>query len=84
MVSNDEASRNVWLDATNGALKDMQSGAIAIESSTLTPAWVRVLAGAMSEAGGALLDAPVAEHSHVRRTADNVGIIAPNYNVAIR
>ena len=24
----------------------------------------------------------VAEHFHVRRTADNVGIIAPNYNVA--
>ena len=24
----------------------------------------------------------VAEHFHVRRTADNVGIITPNYNVA--
>ena len=24
----------------------------------------------------------MAEHFHVRRTADNVGIIAPNYNVA--
>src|SRR5258707_14560757 len=24
----------------------------------------------------------VADHFHVRRTADNVGIIAPNYNVA--
>jgi putative SOS response-associated peptidase YedK len=24
----------------------------------------------------------VAEHFHVRRTADNVGLIAPNYNVA--
>jgi putative SOS response-associated peptidase YedK len=24
----------------------------------------------------------VAEHFHVRRTADDVGIIAPNYNVA--
>jgi hypothetical protein len=24
----------------------------------------------------------IAEHFHVRRTADNVGIIAPNYNMA--
>jgi putative SOS response-associated peptidase YedK len=24
----------------------------------------------------------IAEHFHVRRTADNVGVIAPNYNVA--
>jgi putative SOS response-associated peptidase YedK len=24
----------------------------------------------------------VAEHFHVRRTADNVGIVAPNWNVA--
>jgi putative SOS response-associated peptidase YedK len=24
----------------------------------------------------------IAEHFHVRRTADNVGIIAPNWNVA--
>jgi hypothetical protein len=24
----------------------------------------------------------IAEHFHVRRTADNVGIIAPNYNAA--
>ena len=37
MVSNDEASRHVWLDESNGALLGAKAGAIAIESSTLTP-----------------------------------------------
>ena len=36
MVSNDEASRHVWLDRSNGALAGAKAGAIAIESSTLT------------------------------------------------
>ena len=44
MVTNDVASRHVWLDAADGALLGMRSGAIAIDSSTLTPAWVRELA----------------------------------------
>jgi 3-hydroxyisobutyrate dehydrogenase len=44
MVTNDVASRQVWLDAVDGALLGMRPGAIAIDSSTLTPAWVRELA----------------------------------------
>ena len=59
MVSNDEASRHVWLDESNGALLGARAGAIAIESSTLTPAWVGELAGAMSKVGVTLLDAMV-------------------------
>jgi 3-hydroxyisobutyrate dehydrogenase len=59
MVSNDEASRHVWLDAATGALAGAKIGAIAIESSTLTPKWVRELGGAMSKAGVSLLDAMV-------------------------
>jgi 3-hydroxyisobutyrate dehydrogenase len=59
IVSNDEASRQVWLDPDNGALAGMEPGAIAIESSTLTPAWVLELADATNKAGVSLLDAMV-------------------------
>jgi 3-hydroxyisobutyrate dehydrogenase len=59
MVSNDEASRHVWLNATAGALAGAKPGAIAIESSTLTPEWVRELGHAMNKAGVSLLDAMV-------------------------
>jgi len=59
MVSDDEASRHVWLDAEVGALAGMKGDAIAIESSTLTPAWVIELADSMSKARVELLDAMV-------------------------
>jgi 3-hydroxyisobutyrate dehydrogenase len=59
MVRDDEASHQVWLDADNGALKGMKPDALAIESSTLTVAWVRALAGAMADAGRDFIDAPV-------------------------
>ena len=42
MVSDDDASRSVWL-GEDGALAGAKSGAIAVESSTLTPGWVREL-----------------------------------------
>ncbi len=59
MLSNDEASQSVWLDAAAGALGGMKPGAIAIESSTLTPGWVRELAAAAGRFGIAVLDAMV-------------------------
>ncbi len=37
MVTNDDASREVWLGDVNGALLGMRPGAVAIDSSTLTP-----------------------------------------------
>ncbi|MGA7317566.1 MAG: NAD(P)-binding domain-containing protein [Silvibacterium sp.] len=43
IVRDDEASKNVWLDSTEGALAGMHPGAVAIESSTLTPEWIREL-----------------------------------------
>lgn len=58
MVADDAASREVWL-GENGALAGMKRGAIAIESSTLTPDWVRELAGKAQEHGCGFLDAPV-------------------------
>ncbi len=60
MVTDDEAARHVWLDAKTGALIGMEAGAIAIECSTVTPAWVLELEQAVLATGGQLVDAPVA------------------------
>ena len=43
MVRDNEISRSVWLDPKNGALMGMQPGSVAIECSTITPAWAREL-----------------------------------------
>lgn len=59
MVRDDEASRSVWLDARGGALAAMKPGAIVLESSTLTLAFVHQLAAAAGAAGLNFLDAPV-------------------------
>lgn len=58
MVADDAASRSIWL-GEDGALAGVRRGAILIESSTLTPAWIQELAKAATAAGGFLLDAPV-------------------------
>ncbi|MEO1133140.1 MAG: NAD(P)-dependent oxidoreductase [Cyanobacteria bacterium J06639_1] len=60
MVTDDDASRAVWTDEKTGAIANVQPGAIAIESSTLTPAWIAELAGMMSDLDTQFLDAPVA------------------------
>ena len=58
MLANDEASRSVWLGDW-GALAAMGTGAVAIESSTLTVDWVRELSAAAHARGVEFLDAPV-------------------------
>jgi 3-hydroxyisobutyrate dehydrogenase len=58
MVSDDDASRNVWL-GPDGALAGAKSGAIGVESSTLTPDWVRELGSQAHAKGCGFLDAPV-------------------------
>ncbi len=60
MVRDDAASRAVWLDPETGALGHMKAGAVAIESSTLSLDWVRMLARAAVAASVDFLDAPVA------------------------
>ncbi|MBC8076732.1 MAG: NAD(P)-dependent oxidoreductase [Chloroflexales bacterium] len=59
MVRDDEASQALWLSAGTGAIHSLGSGAVAIESSTLTPGWVTELAGKIRETGTAFLEAPV-------------------------
>jgi 3-hydroxyisobutyrate dehydrogenase-like beta-hydroxyacid dehydrogenase len=60
MVTDDAAARSVWLDPATGALAALGPGAIAIESSTVTPAWIEELGAAVTARGARLLDAPVA------------------------
>jgi 3-hydroxyisobutyrate dehydrogenase len=58
MVADDPVSRAVWT-GENGALKGAKRGALCIESSTLTVAWVRELATRAEAHGCELIDAPV-------------------------
>ena len=58
MVSDDVASRGVWL-GPNGALAGASAGTLLIESSTLTVGWVKELAAAAEEKKCEFLDAPV-------------------------
>jgi len=58
MLADDGASREVWV-GEQGALKGVKAGAILIDSSTVSPAWIAELAQLTSEHGAELLDAPV-------------------------
>ncbi|MEM9509075.1 MAG: NAD(P)-dependent oxidoreductase [Cyanobacteria bacterium P01_E01_bin.35] len=59
MVRDDQASKQVWL-SDGGALASMTKNAIAIESSTLSVAWVKELGQRFKQQSMAFLDAPVA------------------------
>jgi 3-hydroxyisobutyrate dehydrogenase len=58
MVADDAASRAIWL-GPDGALAGAGRGAVLVECSTLTVAWVRELAQAAAAAGSEFVDAPV-------------------------
>lgn len=58
MVADDRASRAVWT-GEGGALGGLKAGAVAIECSTLSPAWVLELADLVDARDASLLDAPV-------------------------
>lgn len=58
MLSDDEASREVWA-GPNGALITAEQGAVLVESSTVSPAWINELEGLAKARGLELLDAPV-------------------------
>lgn len=58
MVSNDDASRQVWL-GEQGALSGAKAGAVLVECSTLSPGWVRELAQLADSRQLPFLDIPV-------------------------
>src|SRR5438874_2428592 len=59
MVSDEQASRDVWL-GENGALAAAGPGTILVESSTVPPDWVHELARNAGERRCEVLDMPVA------------------------
>ena len=58
MVADDAASRAMWL-GPDGAIAGAARGAVLVECSTLTVAWVQELAKAAAAAGAECIDAPV-------------------------
>lgn len=58
MLSDDDASRGAWT-GESGALSGAKPGAVLVESSTVTPAWIAELARLAAERNVDLLDAPV-------------------------
>lgn len=58
MVGDDDASRAIWL-GDDGALAGARPGSVLVECSTLTPEWVRELAGLAAARGLGFLDSPV-------------------------
>ncbi len=58
MLADDNASRDTWL-GKDGALAAVESNAILIESSTVSPAWIAELSALAQRRGNELLDAPV-------------------------
>lgn len=59
VLRDDDASRVVWSDDDAGALAGLAAGALVLECSTLTPAWIAALAGRVSAHEAMLLDAPM-------------------------
>ncbi|GAC1358891.1 MAG: NAD(P)-dependent oxidoreductase [Acidobacteriaceae bacterium] len=58
MLADDAASREAWTGA-DGALSALAPGAILVEASTVSPAWIEELAAMAKEKDAELLDAPV-------------------------
>jgi 3-hydroxyisobutyrate dehydrogenase len=58
MLSDDDASRAAWT-GSNGALAAAKAGAVLVESSTASPAWIAELAELAKTRGLEFLDAPV-------------------------
>jgi 3-hydroxyisobutyrate dehydrogenase len=58
MLADDAASRDTWL-GDRGALAGAREGTVLVESSTVSPPWIRELADAAAARGCELIDAPV-------------------------
>lgn len=58
MVRDNDSSKAVWL-GENGAVHSLKEPSVAIDMSTLTPAWIKDLASHITQTGAAFLEAPV-------------------------
>ncbi len=59
MLSNDDASKNVWLDKKIGALAGLAKNTVAIECSTVSPEWSIELSSEVEKVNAYYLEAPV-------------------------
>lgn len=59
MLTDDDASRRVWLEQEAAAIDGLRDHATTIECSSISPAWSRQLAGALRARGAAYVEAPV-------------------------
>lgn len=59
MVTDDRASRAIWMEERTGALGGLSEAAVAVEQSTVTPAWAIELAELARGRGARCIDAPV-------------------------
>lgn len=85
MLRDDAAAESVWLDPETGALAGMAPGALAIESSTLSMAFIERLAAVMADRGVRFLDAPVSgtlPHAENGQLAHLVGGVTEDFEAA--
>lgn len=59
IVRDVEASREIWLADATGAIHGLKKNTVAIESSTVTPLWVKELSKEITRIGAAFLEAPM-------------------------
>jgi 3-hydroxyisobutyrate dehydrogenase len=76
MVTDDDASRAVWLGA-QGILAGAKPEAILIESSTVSPNWIRELS--RNSQGFCLLDAPVAGSKTQAESKELIFLVGGEY-----
>jgi 3-hydroxyisobutyrate dehydrogenase len=81
MLADDAASREVWL-GKEGALAAADQGAILVESSTVSPAWIAELAGLAAQHGAEFLDAPVTG-SRMQAEAGQLSILVGGSDAAL-
>lgn len=84
MLRDDAASRQVWLAADTGAVHGLKAGAVAIESSTITPAWARTWAQHVGATGADTLDAPVLGSRPQAEAGQLIHLVGGNAGVLAR
>lgn len=76
MVRDNEASKDIWFNEATGAIAGMKKNAIAIESSTLTPGWIKEMAVLFKKKEISFLEAPVSGSRPQAETAQLVFFVA--------
>ncbi len=75
MLTDDEASRDVWLDRDAAAIAGLRGDTTAIECSSISPAWSLQLAAALRSNDTAYIEAPVVGSRPQAETAQLVHLV---------